>query len=137
MELHPNLVFNGNAEEALNHYRDALGGELQIMRFAESPASDQASPDWQDKVIFGSLRSPGGTLNIMDAPPDRAGERGGNFMLSVNTETPQQTEAAFAKLLEGGTVVMPLEKTFWSPRFGMLTDKFGIKWMINLSEATR
>ncbi|MBV8197587.1 MAG: VOC family protein [Candidatus Eremiobacteraeota bacterium] len=136
MELNPNLVFNGNAEEALNHYRAALGGELQVMRYADSPASEQTSPDWANKVIFGSLRSPAGTLNIMDAPPERAGEPGDNFMLSVNTETAEQTDSIFAKLLEGGSVVMPLERTFWSPRFGMLTDKFGIKWMVNLSQGT-
>jgi PhnB protein len=131
MQLTPNLVFNGIAETVLAHYHDALGGEVEIMRFADSPVADTICAEWAGKVMYGSLRSPAGTISIMDAPPDRAGKPGDNFMIGVQTESAAQTDAVFAKLAEGGTVIMPLEKTFWSERFGMLTDKFGTKWMVN------
>jgi PhnB protein len=132
MRLTPNLVFNGIAESVLEHYRDALGGEIEIMRFAESPAAGSAPADWGNKVIYGSLRSPAGIINAMDAPPERGGAPGDNFVLGVETENKAKTDEIFSKLAAGGTVIMPLDKTFWSPRFGMLTDKFGIKWMVNL-----
>jgi PhnB protein len=134
MKLNPNLVFNGIAESALEHYRDALGGDIEIMRFADSPAAGSVEPDWADKVIYGTLRSPAGNLNAMDAPPDRGGTSGDNFVLGIETESRSQVDEIFSKLSAGGAVTMPLDKTFWSPRFGMLTDKFGIKWMINLCE---
>jgi PhnB protein len=133
MSLTPNLVFTGNAEEALEHYRDALGGDLQIMRFGESPEAAAVSPEWRNKVIYGSLRSPTGAVNVMDAPPDRAGTPGDNILLGIETENDSLVDEIFAKLSAGGTVIMPLGKTFFSPKFGMLADKFGIKWMVNLT----
>lgn len=135
MQLQPNLAFNGNAEEVLAHYRDALGGEIEITRFSQTPAAQEVPPEWAGKVVYGTLRSPAGTINAMDAPPERAGTPGDNFILGIQTESREQIDEIFSKLSAGGSVMMPLDKTFWSPRFGMLTDKFGIKWMINLVEA--
>ena len=135
MQLQPNLAFNGNAEEVLAHYRDALGGEIEITRFGQTPAAQEVPPEWAGKVVYGTLRSPAGTINAMDAPPGRAGAPGDNFILGIQTESREQIDEIFSKLSAGGSVMMPLDKTFWSPRFGMLTDKFGIKWMINLVEA--
>lgn len=134
MQLQPNLAFNGNAEEVLAHYRAALGGEVEITRFGQTPAAQEVPPEWAGKVAYGTLRSPAGIINAMDAPPGRAGEAGDNLMLGIQTEVREQVDEIFAKLSAGGSVTMPLDKTFWSPRFGMLTDKFGIKWMINLVE---
>ena len=134
MELNPNLVFNGNAEEVLHYYRDALGGELQIMRFGESPAAAEVPPEWSNKVVYGTLRSQAGVVNAMDAPPGRGGAPGDNFILGVQTDTAAQTDKLFAKLAAGGSIIMPLDKTFWSPRFGMCADKFGVKWMVNLTD---
>jgi PhnB protein len=135
MQLTPNLVFNGIAETVLEHYRDALGGEIEIRRFAETPEAGSVPADWKNKVIYGSLRSPAGIINVMDAPPERGGAPGDNFILGVNTENEAQTDEVFAKLAAGGSVIMPLEKTFWSPRFGMLSDKFAIKWMVSFNGA--
>jgi PhnB protein len=131
MQLSPHLTFNGIAETVLEHYRDAIGGRVEIMRFAGTPAANEVPPDWADKVLYGTLLSPAGIVNVMDAPPGRAGESGGNFMLGVNTDSEAQTDEVFAKLAEGGAVIMPLEKTFWSSRFGMVADKFGVKWLVN------
>ena len=133
MQLNPNLVFNGNAEEVLNHYRHALGGDVEIMRFSQSPEAASVSPEWANKVIYGTLRSPAGVVNVMDATPDRAGAPGDNFILGIEADTRAQTDEIFSKLAAGGSVTMPLDKTFWSQRFGMLTDKFGIKWMVSQS----
>ena len=133
MQLTPNLIFNGNAEQVLEHYRDALGGDVEIMRFSESPEAASVTPEWANKVIYGTLRSPAGIVNAMDAPPGRGGAPGDNFMLGIQTETQAQTDEIFSKLAAGGSVTMPLNKTFWSPRFGMLTDKFGVKWMVSQS----
>jgi PhnB protein len=87
--------------------------------------------------LYGRLRSSAGIVNIMDAPPGRAGEPGDNFMLGVQTDSEAQTDEVFAKLAEGGSVIMPLAKTFWSLRFGMVTDKFGVKWLINCQTDSR
>lgn len=131
MLLSPHLTFNGTAETVLEHYRNAIGGEVEIIRFAGTPAGETVPHDWADKVLYGTLRSPGGIVNVMDAPPGRGGEPGENFMLGINTDNEAQTDEIFGKLADGGSVIMPLEKTFWSARFGMVTDKFGVKWLVN------
>ncbi|MGP6159375.1 MAG: VOC family protein [Vulcanimicrobiaceae bacterium] len=131
MQLTPNLFFNGNAEEVLEHYRSALGGEVEIIRFEGSPAAENAPAGWERKVLYGTVRSPLGVVAAMDAPPSHATKTpGDNFSLSVQTESEAQADAVFAKLLAGGTQMMPLEKTFWAAKFGMLMDKFGIRWMV-------
>lgn len=133
MQLTPNLHFNGNAEEVLDHYRNALGGEVEIVRFAGSPAADFVPSDWGGKVLYGTLRSPLGTVSVMDATADRVGKPGDNFSIGIQTESEAQADAIFSKLSSGGRVKMPLEKTFWAAKFGMLVDKFGISWMVQWS----
>jgi len=87
---------------------------------------------WPEFLFYyGLLRSPLGNLAAMDAPPQRAGEPGGSFGLSLETQNEAQAEEIFAKLSAGGEVTMPLERTFWAKKFGMCSDKFGIKWMVN------
>jgi len=131
MQLIPYLFFNGNAEEVLEFYRGALGGNVEIMRFAGSPAADYAPADWGSKVLHGRLDTPAGTVCVMDAAEDRAGRPGDNFSISIQVENEGQADGIFSRLIAGGKVMMPLEKTFWSKKFGMLTDKFGIKWMVS------
>ena len=131
MPLHPCLYFTGSAEEALEHYRNALGGNVQIARYKDAPPGQPVDPTWNDKVMYGSLASPLGEVACMDAPPGRAGNPGNNFAISVETDSESQAGAAFAKLSEGGEVTMPMEKTFFAEKFGMLHDKFGITWMIS------
>jgi len=131
MQLNPYLSFSGNAEEALEFYRSALGGELDIMRFEGSPAAEHAPPGWGQKVMHGRLNSPAGIVMVSDASPDRAGTPGDNFSIAIQVDSESQADAIFSKLAAGGKVTMPLEKTFWSTKFGMLTDKFGIAWMVN------
>jgi PhnB protein len=134
--LNPNLFFNGNAEDVLAHYRDALDGEIQIIRFAGSPASDSVPANYQNKVLYGALHSPLGTIAAMEAPPGREGTPGSNFAIAVQTESAAQAERAFAKLCDGGTVLAPFEKTFFAERFGMCLDKFGTRWILTYGSAS-
>jgi PhnB protein len=126
------LIFSGSAEEALALYRAALGGEVEIARYADAPAGSPVEPDWAEKVMHGSLRSPLGNVNVMDAPPDRAGTPGDNFAIGIRTEDEAQAATTFAKLAAGGTVIMPFEKTFFAKMFGMCADKFGFKWLVQV-----
>lgn len=105
------------------------------MRFEGSPAAEHVPADYRDKVLYGTLTSPLGTLHAMDAPPGRGPDTpGDNFAVSVYPKDESATDAIFAKLSQGGTVRMPLEKTFWSPKFGMVLDKFGIMWMVSQAQ---
>ncbi len=125
----PYITFQGNCEEALNFYKECLGGEILYMgRYGGSPMEGQA-PD--DKVMHATLKV--GDTHIMAADnmsPDPFAV-GGNIALSVGTDDPDDAERMFKTLAEGGRVTMPIAETFWAERFGMLTDKFGIDWMVN------
>lgn len=132
MSTTPYLIFSGNSEAVLEHYRAALGGDVEIVRYAAAPAGMPVEPEWSEKVMHGSLRSPLGNVNVMDAPPDRAGTPGDNFAIGIRTEDEAQAAATFTKLANGGTVIMPFEKTFFANKFGMCADKFGIKWLVQV-----
>jgi PhnB protein len=135
MSLRPNLMFAGNAESALTHYRAALGGELEIIRFAGSPAEEHVPADWSTKVLYGAVHSPYGEVNVMDAPPGREGTPGDNFAIAVDVDDEHRAADVFAKLAADGTVLMPFEKTFFARKFGMANDKFGVRWMVNVPQA--
>jgi PhnB protein len=132
MALRPNLMFAGNAESALMHYRAALGGDLEIVRFAGSPAAEAVPAEWGAKVLYGTLHSPFGEVNIMDAPPGREGKPGDNFAIAVDVDDEGLAADVFRKLGANGTVLMPLEPTFFARRFGMVHDTFGVRWMVNV-----
>ncbi len=136
MPLNPCLYFTGDAEEALQHYAAALGGEITIARYEDAPPMPEApEPEWKRKVMYGSVHSPLGVVACMDAPPGRAGKPGNNFSISVQTDSESQAEAIFAKLSEGGEVTMPLSPTFFAKKFGMVNDKFDVTWMIGYNVA--
>ena len=131
MKINAYLCFTGNAEEAVKFYQNALGGDADIARFGGSPAAEFVPADWGDKVLHAILRTKGGDIMFSDATPDRAGSPGDNISLSITADDAAETDRIFEKLVAGGKVTMPLDKTFWSPRFGMLVDKYGIAWMVN------
>lgn len=133
MQVQPYLFFDGRCEEALEFYRSALGAEVtMLMRYKDSPTPAQPGmvpPGSDDKVMHASFRIGESTLNASD------GGCGGNakfdgFSLSLNVADDATAERCFAALLDGGTVNMPLGKTFFSSRFGMLVDRFGVHWMV-------
>jgi PhnB protein len=131
MEMNPYLSFSGNCEAAFKFYQECLGGKVGgIFRYAGTPMAEQVPADWQNKVMHGSVVIGGHTLMGGDVAPDRY-EKPKGFSLSLQMKSTTQAEQIFQLLATDGTVVMPLEKTFWAARFGMVVDRFGIPWLIN------
>lgn len=130
MKLVPYLHFEGNAEEAMNFYKDALGGEIvSIQRYGDAPMpSDE---DYKNKVMHGRLTFDGNLVMISDIFKGHNVARGENIQLSVDVDDAAKIDELFHKMAEGGQVTMELQNTFWGARFGMLKDKFGILWMFN------
>jgi PhnB protein len=136
--IQPYLFFNGNCEEAIEFYRKALGAEVVcIMRFKDSPephAPGMVPPGFENKIMHASFRVGMTTVMASDGCSDeKPGFQGFSLSLSLSDES--DADKAFAALAEGGQVQMPLAKTFWSPKFGILTDRFGIGWMVNVTPA--
>jgi len=132
------LFFNGNCEQAVEFYRKALGAEVEfMMRYKESP--DAPPPGmvpggWENKIMHTSFKVGQTTVMASDGcGPESRGFQGFSLSLAVFSEA--EADRYFNALADGGNVTMPLTKTFWSPRFGMLTDKFGIGWMISVYPA--
>ena len=110
---------------------ECLAGQLgAIFRYAGTPLADQVPADWQDKVMHTSLTVGELELNGGDVAPDRYEEPRG-FSLSIQINSATDAERIFHELAKDGRVVLPLEKTFWAVRFGMVVDRFGIPWLIN------
>ena len=133
--IQPYLFFNGNCEQAIEFYRKALGAEVEmVMRFKDSPEPPppgMVPQGWENKVMHASFRVGQTTVMASDGcGPESAGFQGFSLSLSVATEA--EADRYFNALAAGGKVTMPLSKTFWSPRFGMLEDKFGIGWMVSV-----
>lgn len=134
-QVSPYLVFNGRCEEAFKFYEKALGGKIEAtFTFGDSPMAQQAPADWGKKIMHARMTVGSTVLMGSDAPPDRYQTPQG-FSLSVGTKDPAEAERMFNELAAGGKVEMPLEKTFWAVKFGMLVDRFGIPWMINCEQA--
>ena len=136
MELNPYLIFNGNCEAAFKFYEQLLGGKIEfMMTHGESPMAEQTAPEWRDKIIHVRMTVGDQVLMASDAPPGRY-EKPQGFSVSINVKDRADAERIYAALQENGTIQMPLQKTFWADRFGMLVDRFGTPWMVNCESAT-
>ena len=133
--VQPYLFFGGRCEEALEFYRAAVGAQVEmVMKFKDSPEPPppgKIAPGFENKVMHASFRIGGSTL--MGSDGCQEGSKFDGFSLSLSVPTEAEADRAFAALAEGGEVKMPLSKTFWSPRFGMLTDRFGLGWMVSVA----
>jgi len=133
MPLEPYLSFDGRAEEAIEFYKSAVGAEVQmLMRMKDSPEPPppgMVPPGAENKVMHASLRIGGSTVMIADGRCQGKPNFHG-FCLSLSVPNEAQADKAFNALADGGKINMPLGKTFFAPRFGMLTDRFGVPWMI-------
>jgi PhnB protein len=128
--VQPYLFFDGRCEEALEFYRKSLGAEVEaLMRFKESPDPAMCAPGSGDKVMHASFRVGETTLFASDGQCTGQAKFNG-FSLSLTVPNEAEAERRFAALKDGGEVQMPLGKTFFSPRFGMVADRFGVLWMI-------
>lgn len=125
------LSFNGNCEEAMNFYKDCLGGELILNRFEGSPVEDECSPDMKSKIMHSSLTK--GDLVLMGSDAFFAGEikHGSSVSLALMCSSDAEITEFFDKLSSGGQVTAPLKEQFWGATFGMLIDKFGFTWLLN------
>ena len=135
------LLFNGNCREAFDFYKSAFGGDFNYMgTFAEMPPQEgvpQLPDSEKDKIMHVHLQISRETALLGSDTSEVMGDpvkTGTNFAISVNTDNKQEAEELFEKLSQGGKVTMPLDRTFWSPYYGTLTDKFGVNWMINLDQ---
>lgn len=131
MRINPYMAFDGNCREAFNFYQKALGGEIVMMfTHGESPMAESTTPELRDKIMHARLVVGDTELMGSDAMPN--GYKNGNHIsVSINVDTPDEAEKTFAALSDKATITMPLQETFWAKRFGMLTDQFGIAWMLN------
>ena len=134
MFIQPYLFFDGRCDEAIEFYKKALGAEVaMLMRWKDSPDKSMCTPANENKVMHSSVRIGDTTLMASD------GRNTGNpnfqgFALSINAKDEADADKLFAALSDGGKVTMPMAKTFFSPRFGMLADKFGVNWMILVAQ---
>ena len=132
--LNPYLNFRGSARDALEFYHSIFGGELTLNTFAEFHASED--PAEQDLIMHGQLETPAGfTLMASDTPPGMNVTTGTNITVSLSGDDGDELRGYWEKLIAGGTVTVPLEKQMWGDEFGAATDKFGIQWMVNITQA--
>jgi PhnB protein len=129
--LNPYINFGDNARQAMEFYRDVFGGELTVSTFGEMGG---AAPGDENKVMHSQLETPSGfTLMGSDAPAGMPRDSGSSIQVSLSGDDASLRDY-FQKLSEGGSVTMPLEKQMWGDEFGMLVDRFGVQWMVNVSE---
>jgi PhnB protein len=134
MDLVPYLNFNGNCAEAFAFYEQALGGKIAMtMTFGETPAKEHVPANWQDKIMHVALQAGGRWLYGSDGMPSDYKSPAG-MSVALDPGTVADGQRIFDALSAGGNVTMKFEKTFWSPGFGSLVDKFGIPWMINVAQ---
>lgn len=138
MLIQPYLFFDGRGEQAAEFYRDALGAEIEmLMRFRDAPdppPADMVPADWGDKVMHASLRI--GELRLM-LSDGCSGEdtKPSGFALSLDVADADTVDRTLAALCaDGGEITMPAGETFWSKRFGMGRDRFGVQWMVGVSD---
>jgi PhnB protein len=136
MQVQSYLNFDGRCEEALEFYRKAIGAEVTaLMRFQDSPepcAPDMVPPDTENKVMHSTFRV-GDTVVMASDCHCKGQPKFDGFSLALSPSTTADAERLFAALAEGGQVQMPLAKTFWSPSFGVVSDRFGVSWMISVA----
>jgi PhnB protein len=130
MQVQSYLFFDGRCEEAIDFYKKTLGAEVgMLMRWKDSPDKSMCTPSNENKVMHASLKI--GESRVMASDGRNAGNpEFKGFALSVNAKDEADADRLFNSLSTGGNVMMPLGKTFFSPRFGMTTDKFGVNWMV-------
>ncbi|MCZ2080339.1 MAG: VOC family protein [Bryobacterales bacterium] len=132
-DINTYLMFDGNCLTAMTFYQECFGAELFKMTYGEMPGEiPKEMQAAQDRIMHASLTKGKLLLMASDTPPGQPSKTGDNFSISITCESVEEIDRLFAAIGEKGTVKMPLQETFWATRFGMLTDQFGINWMLNL-----
>lgn len=132
MQLAPYLFFYGRCEEALEHYKNVLGGTYELVRVKDSPMAERVPPDARDGVMHATFTAPGMTFLATDGPRSRKIDPDeGNIALALTVPDSVRGQRIFDAFAEGGSIQMPLHDAFWGGRFGVLHDRFGTEWMIS------
>ena len=132
VQLNPYLSFRDNAREAMEFYRSVFGGELRVNTFKEYNASSDPSED--DLVMHAQLEGEHGVVFMGSDTPQRMEYKpGSNFSMSLSGDDDAVLSGWFQKLADGGTVTMPLEKAMWGDTFGLVVDRYGVNWLVNIS----
>jgi PhnB protein len=132
-QLNPYLNFKDNTREAMEFYRGVFGGKLELNTFKDYHASQDPSED--DKIMHSVLYAEGMSFMASDTPDRMEYKPGTNFSMSLSGEDETELTGYFDKLAAGGTIGMPLNKAVWGDTFGMVTDKFGVTWLVNITGA--
>jgi PhnB protein len=134
MNVQPYLFFDGRCEEALDFYKKALGAKVDMtMRFKESPDPNTCAPGSENKIMHAAFKI--GDTQVLASDGRCEGKPNfQGFSLTINAKDEAEADRLFAALGDGGQVQMPLTKTFFSPRFGMVADRFGVGWMILVAQ---
>lgn len=131
MQLNPYLMFDGNCEAAITFYAELFGGKVEMMlRHAGSPAEAQTPKEWLEKILHARLSIGDQLIMASDAPPGHFQKPQG-FSVSMTFTSEAEIERVYKGLATGAQIMMPLAPTFWAARFAMLTDRFGVPWMLN------
>lgn len=127
--INPYIAYKGNCKQAIEFYKSALDAQVLFTQtVGESPMSNMGPAD---NIMHCTIKVGDSTIMMCDDPRPGAATGGGNISLAIGLNDPEQAKRLFANLSKDGTVIMPLEKTYWAEAFGMVNDKFGVKWMIN------
>lgn len=137
MNIHAYLIFDGNCAEAFRFYQQVFGGELLVMPFGESPVCDEVPVEHRERTMHASLSVGGQLLMGSDCMPGDAYDGIKGCHISIQAEDLAHAERLYQALTVGGSVQMELQATFWAERFAMLTDRFGVPWMINFDGDTK
>jgi PhnB protein len=138
-KLSPHLFFGGNCREVMGFYQHVFGGELLLSPFSQSPEGAHKDPkanseEVKDKIMYAKLS---GVVELLasDNPHNTETKNTGQFSLSLEGTEEEKLKEYFDKLSEGGQVTSPLQKQFWGDTFGMVTDQYGINWMVTITRA--
>jgi PhnB protein len=130
-QLSSYISFNGECRQAMNFYKECLGGELQLQTIAGSPMEGQCPATMHDQILHSTLINGGIFLMGSDMQGPEAFVKGNNIAISINCSSEEEIRSFFTRLSKGGKIIDELKKQFWGGLFGVLTDRFGIRWMFN------
>ncbi len=133
MRASVHLTFRGQCEAAFDFYARALGGHgLRLFRHRDTPGAASVPPEWRDKIVHGSITIGGQAIAGADVRPEEY-ERPRGFFVLLDVDGEDEGARLFAALAAGGEVLMPLQRTFWSPAFGVVIDRFGTPWEVSVA----
>jgi PhnB protein len=133
-KLNTYLTFDGNCADAMRFYERVLNGKLEMMTHGNSPMAAQATPANANRIMHARLAFDGGVLMASDSMAGQPYEGMHGFSIALMAPTAADAKRVYDALSDGGKIIMPLQKTFWSEAFGMLVDRFGAPWMVNVMD---